>query len=152
MSSKPYRVKIEVIVKKGNKVMLCNFRNGKWFGFPGGGVEEGDSYEETAKKECLEEVGVVIYKVRALELDKKFPVNADMKDNRAEKYAGTHKHFYVADFLGIDDSDLGGEDGEIVPYEWVSIDEAYRKVILNTLDGHGAFRGEALMKMKSEGL
>lgn len=145
--NKPKRIKIEVLVTKGNKILLCKFHSGdkSWYAFPGGGVEPGDTYEETATKECLEEVGVLIKDIKSLDLSKEYPPSF-MNKGRDSQYSGGIQYLYWARFDKIDLS-LFGKDGDAVDYDWVTLDFAADKV---KQDAHfGEIRYEAVMKLKS---
>lgn len=63
-----------------NKVLLCHPSNNYWtntFSPPKGHVEEGESLEEAAIRECYEETSIVI---KREQLGKKFTVNYTNKD------------------------------------------------------------------------
>ena len=131
MSKLPVRVNVEVIITKEKKVCLCKFidlsdKTNFWYGFPGGGVEEGDSLEETAVKECLEEVGLLVKNVQDLKVTKLHPALFN-KVERNAKYSGLLKHIFTAEYDNVDKSILGA-DGDAVKYEWVSVQEAMEKV------------------------
>ncbi|OGH65034.1 MAG: DNA mismatch repair protein MutT [Candidatus Magasanikbacteria bacterium RIFCSPHIGHO2_01_FULL_41_23] len=61
------KVGLGVIIVKDSKVLLGQRKNahgnGTW-GFPGGHLEFGESYEDCAKRETMEEVGITIKNIR----------------------------------------------------------------------------------------
>lgn len=144
--SKPKRVKIEVLVTKGQRILLCKFNHGdkSWYAFPGGGVEPGDTYEETATKECLEEVGVLIKDIKSLDLYIEYDISF-MNKGRDSEYSGGIQYQYWAKFDKIDLS-LFGKDGDAVDYEWVILEHAMDKVKQD--NQFGKIRFEAIMKVK----
>jgi len=147
--SLPLRIKIEVIILKGNKVCVTKtvLEDGyTFYGFPGGGVEDKDSYEETAKKECLEEVGIAIKDVHYLGLNV-ILAPTFVKEGRAEKFSGINKYTYVATYDKMDKS-LHGSEGDALTYQWLTIDEAIHKVSDNRLKAVVDNRIEALNKIK----
>lgn len=48
-----------IVMSKGNELLLQLRSDTKDWGIPGGGMELGDSFEETAKKELYEETGLI---------------------------------------------------------------------------------------------
>lgn len=56
------RHRVVGIVKKENNILLMRrLKNGQeYYVFPGGGVEDGESYEEALKREMKEELGIDI--------------------------------------------------------------------------------------------
>ena len=56
------KVWVGVVIEKGNQVLLGR-RFGKWC-FPGGHLKFGESFEECAKREIKEEVGIKINNIR----------------------------------------------------------------------------------------
>lgn len=146
----PLRVKVEVIIVKNNKVCLTEVTtkdNYTFYGFPGGGVEGEDSHEETGRKECLEEVGILVKDISYLGLNVILPATF-VKTERDTQYSGIHKFNYMARFDKVDKSILGKDD-DALPYRWVTIEEAVRKVSLNRFKDVAANRVEALKKVKS---
>lgn len=70
MNDRP-RVGIGILVFKKGKLLLGKRKGSHGageYGFPGGHLEFGESFEECAKRECKEEAGVEIKNVRFLRL------------------------------------------------------------------------------------
>lgn len=63
-----FRVRVETLILKDGKVMINNTRKlnqyGRYYKIPGGSIEPGMSLEESAAKECREEVRVNIKNIR----------------------------------------------------------------------------------------
>lgn len=123
--SLPYRRRVEVAILKGDQVLLTKNKDktsGKeWYGFPGGGTE-GKTDVETAKQECLEEVGIRIKEPTKTEVSKTEEGINDKK-GRAEKYRGSKTRYFVAEYEAVDRSKLG-DDNDSVRYVWKTKKEA----------------------------
>lgn len=53
-----YRVATKAIITNNNKVLLVKEIPEKWWGFPGGGVDHGETFETSLIRELKEELGV----------------------------------------------------------------------------------------------
>ena len=58
--AKTHRASGRAVVIKDNKILLTKYMNGQYYNFPGGGVEEGETLAECAKREVLEESGITV--------------------------------------------------------------------------------------------
>jgi 8-oxo-dGTP diphosphatase len=135
-----------VIIGKGDKVLLVRqakgaVRHGGLWGPPGGGVEEGESFEEGAIREAKEETG---YKVKL----GKVVWEGTIIDKEGEK---AETIFFEAVVVG---GKLGtGRDGNVDEVRWVSRVEIekekypLRKRILRRMLMD--WRGGKLIKVKS---
>lgn len=107
-----YRRCVRVIVIRGNKILVSKrirdneFKN---YTFPGGGIEEGDTIQESAVKECLEEVGILVDNVRELGLKHRYDMEFD-KPERAKLYRGTEDIWCIADYVKVDKKLFGSEN------------------------------------------
>ena len=137
----PVREKVEVVVTKGDKICVCKKESGYWT-FPGGGVEGNDSHEETAYKECLEEVGFRVKNIRSLNVRNSFPPIFD-KSHRNSQYSSIDVHYYTAEFDRIDKSVLGADD-DAMTYMFVEKGKAKALVGENKLAGFGLWRKKAI--------
>lgn len=94
------------------RVLLVKNRNGKYWGFPKGHIEDGENEVETAKREILEETGlnVIIY-------------NDFRETGIYRPYGKTTKKvvFFLAESL---QSNVHIQLGEIDDFEWVSFNKA----------------------------
>ena len=148
MDNRTLRPCVRVIIIKKDKVLLGKkFIKGKFvcYEFPGGGVEEGDSFEFTVVNECLEEVGVSV--VNPVRLDLSFSYEVKYPDpKRAALYKGGIDHWYYATYV-MEDKRLFNVEGDALPYEWVSVKEAIRKIINGPESLYNAARIEALNKV-----
>ena len=133
--SLPYRRRVEVAIFKDGKVLLTKNKDKKtgndWYGFPGGGTD-GDSDEVAARKECLEEVGVALSDLKALD-GLHTQEGIGNKDGRADRYRGSGTKMFVATYDGVDKSELGA-DGDPLRYVWKTPEEAEKLLKDNKVD------------------
>jgi 8-oxo-dGTP diphosphatase len=83
-----------IIVNHEQKVAVLHTPNG--FHLPGGGQDDDESFEDTLKRETLEEMGCEI------EIQKKIGVGGQYcfaKD--LQRYLNKIEHFYLAECLGV---------------------------------------------------
>lgn len=118
-----YRRAVRVIVEREGKILLGKRHlekdNKTIFLFPGGGIEDGESVEETAVKEAKEEVGLAVDNVRAIDYENKYDKVHD-KPERAKLYRGSHDIWVCATYSGKDTSQLGSQ-GDAFKYAWMDL-------------------------------
>lgn len=106
--------RVEVLIIKEGKLCISHFKDEndeRVYGFPGGHVDEGEKPIESAKRECLEEVGIMIKNLSNLNV-KAYDVKTS-----------TVTMFYCADFDEDDMSKYNTEaDGST--YEWMTYTDA----------------------------
>ena len=102
--------------------LLCSKRSdalfgspGKWQSYVGGHVPFGLSFEETASKELMEEVGL------SVSLEELFLVEEGVYEENKQFY----KSFAV--LCNRDSSDFVFPDGEIVAVKWMKMDEYWNE-------------------------
>lgn len=64
--TKTHRVSGRAVIIEDGKILLNKFRNGLYYNFPGGGVEDGETLAECTKREVLEETGITVVVGEAL--------------------------------------------------------------------------------------
>lgn len=120
------KVGVGVMILKNNKVLLGRRNDdkekassalrgeGTWT-MPGGKLEYGESFEECAKRETLEETGIILNKIEII------CVNNDKNE---------HAHFIT---IGTFSDDFSGEPkvmepDEITEWKWFNLDDLPKKV------------------------
>lgn len=58
--AKTHRASGRAVIIKDGCILLTKFKNGQYYNFPGGRVEEGETLAECAKREVLEESGITV--------------------------------------------------------------------------------------------
>lgn len=100
------------VIKKDQKILMVFQNNGFW-GFPKGHVEENETEIETARREILEETGVVA----RINEKNRFEFSYDILDKNI------HKIVVLFTAEVIDDSNFKKQDAEISELRWVDISE-----------------------------
>lgn len=148
--SRVYRDCVRIIIRKGDLVLLgerlYSDNTLMYYEFPGGGIEEGDSVEDTVKKESLEEVGMVVDNVVSLDLRYTYDISYN-NQSRARKYKGGRDEWYVCDFVREDHS-VHGKEGDALPYRWVPIDKVIDLIRNGPASKYNEARLAALNKVK----
>lgn len=148
--TRPYRSCVRIIIRKGNLVLLgerfYNDNTLMYYEFPGGGIEEGDSIEDTVKKESMEEVGVVVDNVKSLDLHFIYDIGYT-NPTRAKKYRGGEDVWYVADYVR-DDHSVHGKEGDALPHIWVDVSKAIGMIKKGPASKYNEARLAALTKVK----
>ena len=87
-------VGVGVIIQNEQGQILIGKRKGShspYYSIPGGHLENGETFEEAAKKEILEETGLTLYKLSLIALT-----------NNLRTYEETGKHYVSINFLCTD--------------------------------------------------
>lgn len=148
--TRKYRQCVRIIITKGDKVLLGKkFINDEFVGyeFPGGGIEEGYSLEETVRKECLEEVGIKVTNITSLGIQFKYDVNYPNPE-RAKLYRGGEDTFFTAEFVSFNNK-LHDSEGDALPYTWETIPNAIKLISNYKNSIYTPIRIEALNKVVS---
>lgn len=58
--AKTHRASGRAVVIRDAQILLTKYMNGQYYNFPGGGVEEGETLAECAKREVFEESGITV--------------------------------------------------------------------------------------------
>lgn len=129
-SKLPYRDNASCIVFKGDKFLLVQLQgwDESFWKFPQGGLKKGESFEDAAKRELLEELGIENFKI----IGKSKRVNKYDWDDHTIKLAGSKwrgqvQHFLMVEFLG-DEKEIKVFGDEIQDFKWVSWDELFRHI------------------------
>src|SRR3989338_7436056 len=84
--------RVRAIIIDSSKILLINRIKGSdsYWVIPGGGVEQGESHEQSVKRECIEELGIEV-RMRALFVQR-------ISDKPGME--GQHEFFYLCDMVG----------------------------------------------------
>lgn len=126
---RPLRARAEVMIWRDGKVLITNGRSGihTWHGLPGGGIDEGETPEEAAAREALEEVGIAVRNAKLTGETAVQPNPPGLYGARARMYGGAFTVLVKADFSKIDRSLLGIE-GDAAPFTWMTPQEAINAI------------------------
>ncbi|MGR3764680.1 NUDIX hydrolase [Rossellomorea sp. NS-SX7] len=108
-----------ILILENNKIAVIKRKKGgrQYYVIPGGGLEEGESFEEAAKREAQEELGI---EVGELTLALEFEQNGSQKYFIAGKYSGKVGR-------GTGEEYRSGE-GTYIP-RWIDLNELYDKAL-----------------------
>lgn len=137
---------------KGNLLVQDDRDKGLGLKFPGGGIDEGQSVNEAAMREALEEVGYsladkpkAIPGVRAKKVDWD-PVFSEEAAAKGRKYKGS-KHYHRLALAGDPDESLLGSEGDALAANWMPVAEvleATRSAAANPDNKYNYFDAERL--------
>lgn len=137
-----------IIIRDGKLAMQCS-RNGE-YKIPGGGLEQGEDYEEALIREVREETGLHVVAGQIVELGEIVELRRDIFD-MSKKYV-CHSLFYYCK-VGEKQDELQLTPSEIAKgYElkWATPKEIYQKNILIEKDPW-IIRDTAFVKMLMDG-
>jgi 8-oxo-dGTP pyrophosphatase MutT (NUDIX family) len=114
-----YRQRAELIVEHNGMFLVTYNQKGdeSWRGFPGGGIDPGETPEQAAVREALEEAGVTVTNVRHSGIIATKRGIRSKTESRSE-FAGSQTHFVEATFSGINTTRFGSE-GDAVKWDWM---------------------------------
>ncbi|QVK18669.1 NUDIX domain-containing protein [Mycoplasmatota bacterium] len=95
------RIVVRGIVLIENKILVVYPKNSKVYGTPGGGVDEGESFEQALRRELNEEVGATNVVVKEYIGN----VNVYRKGKYSSVFNPIH-HYYLVDILEFGDKNL----------------------------------------------
>ena len=107
------------IIIKENKVLLILEKNGNFWGFPKGHMEEGENEIQTALREVKEEVGLDV----EIDQNQRYTLNYVVKDEIDKTtvlYIATPKN-----------GKIEMQESEIADVKWCSFDEALNLISFN---------------------
>jgi putative (di)nucleoside polyphosphate hydrolase len=120
-----YRLNVAAILRNGDGRILIAERidiEGAWQ-FPQGGVDPGETFEETLRRELVEELSVLPEKYIVRE--QKGPYRYVFGHGGSKKGCrGQCQHYFLADFIGTDeDIDVATERPEFRSFRWIYPEE-----------------------------
>ncbi|MBI9008766.1 MAG: NUDIX domain-containing protein [Tenericutes bacterium] len=119
------RTATRAVIQNGNKILLIYVKNNSEYKFPGGGVEDNETFIEALKREVLEEAGATISEVKECigYTDQFYPdkyIADEVFSMRSIYYLCDITNSFKAQDLSTYELELG-----FIP-SWVSIDEAIK--------------------------
>ncbi len=108
-------IRSATILIKENKVLLVGskYENGEFYLFPGGGLKYGETLEQAAIRETLEETGK---KVKIIK-----PVYINEYINKKNKSERVVNIFFLAEIDKDDKSRLTDDNGKIKEIKWIKL-------------------------------
>lgn len=100
--------KSRCIIIKDDKLFVIHRKSNNFIGLPGGGIESGENAYMAAKREAMEETGIL---VKPLKIIDKSYFNVDMKFG-TEKFVSKRVEFYVLCEYVKKENNGGGLEGE----------------------------------------
>lgn len=146
MKTIPQRERVEVLITRDDRVCVAWWRGVKVAAnicFPGGGVEDGDTHEQTVIKECLEEVGIQVKNIQYLNIREKGTTVFSNVDEGLEKF-GCETFVYTAEFDEVN-MKVFNVEGDGMEYEWVTIPQAI--ALMKDSGEYAALRLRSLMAL-----
>ncbi len=127
-----YRKNVGIVVFKENKVLLCaraDFDEYHWQ-FPQGGIDEGESLTDAAKRELYEETGIQNVRLVCTISE---PIRYDFPKNlEFLPFKGQDQYWCLFEFLGNDDEikfDIDPKCIEFKAFKWDNIDVAVEEIV-----------------------
>ena len=120
-----FRERAEILIRHpSGKILVTNHSKygNTWIGLPGGGIDSGETPEQAAQREALEEVGVKVINAKHSGIKESITPNNPKYPNQLKAIT----HVIFADYDG-EDASLHGSEGDAVPFSWVSPEEALKQ-------------------------
>lgn len=123
VSKLPYRNNISCVIFKEKSFLLVQ-RVGwpnNWWKFPQGGIDKGESEENAARRELLEELCSEKFKIVAKSTyTNQYDWTDDSVKLASYRWRGQIQKFFLVEFFGTD-KDIKINKNEIQQYKWVGL-------------------------------
>ncbi len=141
------RPSVRAIIKRGEKLAMVHDMKYDYYMFPGGGIEEGESYEEALIREVREETGLNVFPETIVEYGSVLRIQ---KSTIFEKTVFVQENFYycceVGDDIGLQHLDEYEREEKYV-LEFVTAEEALQT---NQFHDHKEETGSSWIARESE--
>lgn len=120
-----YRVAIRAIILKDDKILMVKSNTGD-YKFPGGGVENGESPEETLRREVTEETGYILDEVKD---EMGIIIERNRRKKKGYSLFEMTSHYYFCDVTNKkveQNLDKYEEELGFLPI-WISLDNAIKE-------------------------
>lgn len=120
-----YRVAIRAVILKDDKILMVKSNTGD-YKFPGGGVENGESPEETLRREVIEETGYILDEVKG---KMGIIIERDRRKKKGYSLFEMTSHYYFCDVTNEkleQNLDKYEEELGFLPI-WISLDDAIKE-------------------------
>ncbi|MCD8283155.1 MAG: NUDIX domain-containing protein [Opitutae bacterium] len=123
IQTNPIRVAARAVVVKDNKLLavVLSDQSGPFYVLPGGGQKHGEELYNTVRRECAEELGIIVEPYKMLYVREYIGKNHD--------FAARHKHFHQVEIVFacdlVEEGNIGhgsDEDARQVGYEWLPLE------------------------------
>lgn len=97
------REAVRAIIKKDDKILMVFIKSRSTYIFPGGGIEDGESFEETCLREAKEESGAIV------EIIDYFGYIDEYRDSRYyDMEYNLKSHYYICNLVELAEQELLG--------------------------------------------
>ena len=128
MDKLPYRQGVYAyILNNDNCILLVHKKNSNMWDFPGGGVDEDESFENAVNRELLEELGTTKFEIlhegsKTYKYDwPKSEIDKNLKKT-GTLMRGQEQHHFILKFKGKD-SEFALQDEELSKFKWVPLSD-----------------------------
>jgi 8-oxo-dGTP pyrophosphatase MutT (NUDIX family) len=104
-------------------LIIKTYKPNSMYYFPGGALEEGESFLDAAVRELHEELGIYLPKLNLMRIDKKIiERNVDLEPEHRQSYREVY-YYTIVDVYDTIPENVDRE-GEIADYKWATINES----------------------------
>ena len=131
-----YRKNVGIVVCKNKKVLLCSRadQDNDCWQFPQGGIDNGESVLDAAKRELFEETGIKNIKlIKEMPFSVKYDFPKKNQNAYYSQYVGQEQFWVLFEFMNNGDDeikfDINPKCIEFKKYKWDNIETAVRDIV-----------------------